>query len=145
MDFSSLLDRNVEDIKRPPALPAGDYPAVIKNKEFGDNNKNKTPYVRFAIGLTGWPEEVDSADRQFDGKPIDLSKKTFRKDYYLTEDSLWRLKDFLEALGLGGGNRKISELIDECIGQPVIAQVEQYINQKNSEIGNQIGDLRAAS
>jgi len=144
VDFTSLLKKPAGEAKKPPALDAGDYPAVIKSYELGDQNKNKTPYVRFQVGLTGWP---DGAEPQTNasGEVIDLAAKQLRRDYYLTEDALWRLDDFLRAIGIEPEGRTYDEVLPETVGTQVTAEVQQYLNQTNNDVGNQIGALRAAA
>lgn len=140
-NFSELLKKPAGEAKKPPALPAADYPGIIKSFELGDNNKNKTPYVRFHLGLLGAAETVDAAE--FEG--IDLSKRQLRRDFYLTEDSLWRLDEFLRAVGVESAGRNYEEVLPEVVGKNVVVEVQQYLNQQTNEIGNQVGKLTAAS
>lgn len=140
-NFSELLKKPAGEAKKPPALPAADYPGIIKSFELGDNNKNKTPYVRFHLGLLGAAETVDAAE--FEG--IDLSKRQLRRDFYLTEDSLWRLDEFLRAVGVESAGRNYEEVLPEVVGKNVVVEVQQYLNQQTNEIGNQVGKLTAQS
>lgn len=140
VDFTSLLRKPAGEAKKPAALDAADYPAIIKSFEVGDNNKNKTPYVRFHVTPTGWPGDPQLGE---DGKPIDLSKRNLRRDYFLTEDALWRLDEFISALGIDMSGRSYEEVLPELVGTQVTAEVQQYMNQQNNEIGNQIGALKA--
>lgn len=141
VDFSSLLRKPAGEAKKPPALPIGDYPAVIKSFELGDQNKNKTPYVRFHVGLLGWAESIPESERIAE---VDFSKKQMRRDFFLTEDSLYRLDEFLRSVGVRMEGRNYEEVLPDAIGANVLAEVQQYINQSNSEVGNQIGLLKAA-
>lgn len=141
VDFSALLRKPAGEAKKPPALPAGDYPnGVLKGYEIGDNNKNKTPYVRFTVGLSEFPESVDQSDVE----GIDLSKRQFRKDYFLTDDALWRLDDLIRSLGIDPQGRAYEEVLPECVGQPVTVEVQQYMNQQTNDIGNQVGKMLGA-
>lgn len=137
-DFSSLLRKPAGEAKKPEALPAGDYPGVIKSFELGDQNKNHTPYARLAIGLTGWPDTVDESDRG----DTDLSKRNLRRDMYLTDEAFWRLDELLRGLGIEVTGRTYEETIPELVGQQVLVEVQQYMNQTNNEIGNQVGALK---
>lgn len=137
-DFSSLLRKPAGEAKKPEALPAGDYPGVIKSFELGDQNKNHTPYVRFPLGLTAWPDSVDESDRG----DTDLSKRSLRRDMYLTEDALWRLDELIKGLGIDMTGRSYEEVLPELVGQQVLVEVQQYMNQTNNEIGNQVGALK---
>lgn len=144
VDFTSLLKKPAGEAKKPAALEPGDYPGVIKTYELGDNNKNKTPYVRFALGLSGWPDGADPQTRE-DGEPVDLSTKSLRRDFFLTEDALFRLDELLNGLGIATKGRTYEEVLPEAVGSQVIIEVQQYMNQSNNEIGNQVGRITALS
>lgn len=134
VDFSQLLRKPLSDVKRPPPLPMGDYPAIIKSYEFGESNRNKTPRLSLRLVLIDWPDTIPLEDR--DG--IDISKRQLSKDYYLTEDALWRLADFMRSCGLTG---TVEENVPSLEGQQVLAEVQYYTNKQTGEIGNQIGKL----
>jgi hypothetical protein len=145
VDFTSLLKKPAGEASKPKALEAGDYPGIIKSFEVGDNNKNKTPYVRFLVGITDWAETVSEEDKtNTDGSPVDLSKRQLRRDYYLTDDALWRLDDFIKSCGVEAHGRAYDEVLPELIGAQVMVQVQQYVNQQSMEVGNQVGSLTGA-
>ncbi len=137
VDFSKLLRKNVSDAKRPPALPAADYPGIIARHELGDQNTNHTPYVRYHVRLTGPAETVDPAELA----GIELDKRQMRRDFFLTDDADWRLAEFLKSCGIETEGRNFEDTISEAVGKTVVVQVQQYLNQKTNEIGNQIGTL----
>ena len=147
-DFSTLLKKPAGEAKKPPTLPAFDYYGIIKSYEVGDNNRNKTPYVRLQIALTQWPDNMpdDWSVSDAEGKMItytkadvDLSKRQMRRDFYLTEDALWRLDEFIRSCGIDPRGRDYEEIIPELVGQPITVEVQQYLNQNTNEIGNQVG------
>ena len=149
-DFSQLLRKPAGEAKKPPVLPMGDYPAVVRGFEFGDQNRNKTPYVRFQTSLQDWPKDSSDEWTVVDGEgnatvvckdDVDLSKRSMRKDFFLTEDSLWRFDEFIRSCGINPNGRMYEEIIPEIVGQPVLAEVTQYLNQQTNETGNQIGKL----
>ena len=137
-NFAHLLKKPAGQAAKPQALPAGDYPGIIKGHEFGDNNKNKTPYVRFSIGLLGWGDSVDESDRS--GDP---TKRQFRRDFYLTDDALWRLDALLKDCGVEANGREYEEVLNELTGAQVTVEIQQYLNQQSGEIGNQVGKILA--
>lgn len=146
LDLSHLLRKPAGQATKPQALPMGDYSGIIKSFEYGDNNQNKTPYVRFQLGLLDWPEAVPQDERGQNGPdgefhPTDLSKRSLRRDYYLTEDAFWRLDELIKACGISPDGSNYEELIPRLVGTRVTVEVQQYVNQKTSEIGNQVGRL----
>lgn len=137
-DFKTLLQKPAGEAKKPPALPAGDYPGIIKAWELGDNNKNKTPYVRFTVGLVAAPADVEMPEG------VDLAKRQMRRDYYLTDDALWRLDEFLRSLNLGGDGRSYEETLPEAQNASVLASVKQELNQTTNDVFNSIDKLVGA-
>jgi hypothetical protein len=138
VDFSSLLRAPMGESKRPEALPVGDYPGVIKSREFGKSQKKGTPYVRFQIAMTGFPDDIDPSEVE----GVDLSKRTFRTDFYLTAESLYRLDDFLKSCGVASGT--LEEGIEQVIGASVICKMEQYVKEGTDETGNSLGKVIGA-
>ena len=62
VNFKDLLSTKLDDVKAPSALPEGTYHGTISSFEYGDNNKNKTPYVRFALKFHSTSDDVDPKD-----------------------------------------------------------------------------------
>lgn len=144
-DFSKLLSRTAGEAKSPKALTPGNYPAVVKGHEIlqAPEGKDYEFIVRFQIGLIGWPDTISEDDKLQDlgdgPKPIDLSKKQLRRDFY--DSSLKRLDDFIRSCGVKPGGRSYQEILPELTGAHVTAEVQQYLNQRTNELGNQIGNL----
>ena len=132
VSFSSLLKKPIAEAKKPPPLPAGTYQGIVAKYETGDNNKNKTPYVRIFVNLTEWPEDVHEQDKE----GIELSKKQQRTDFYLTEDSIYRLAEFIHSCGVKA--QDFEEALPQIIGSTVLIEITQTMNQETSEIYNQV-------
>lgn len=141
-DFASLLNKPAGEAKKPPVLDAGDYPGVIKSYEPGESSQKKTPFIRFQVGLTGWPEGADPQTRE-DGTPIDLSTKTLRRDFFLTEDALWRLDEFLRSIGVEVSGRTYADALPETVGAGVLVEVRQGMNQQSNDLFNEVAGLKA--
>ena len=139
-NFSELLKKPAFEAKKPEALPAGDYPGIVTNKELGTSQQKNTPYVRYFVQLTEYPEGFPDED-----KTVDLSKRKLRRDFYFTDDALFRLDEFLRSCKVDpGAGKAYEDLLDEPIGASVIAQVKQYMNKTSGEIQNEIGNLAGA-
>lgn len=137
-NFKSLLAKPAGQAKKPEALPAGDYPAKIKSFEQGLSSQKKTPFVRFHLAYTGWPDEIDAEQRESvnaDGttSAIDLTKKQGKIEFYLTDDALHMLDTMLRSLGLSMEGRTYEELIPEAVGADVLAQVIQEVDDRDAE------------
>lgn len=147
LDMKSLLQKPAGKAVKPPSLPVGNYGGKITKYEYDNKNKNNTPYARYTVILNQWPDNVTEEEKQYtDGEgvahTIDLTKRSMRKDFYLTDDAFWRLDEFLKSMGIEGGTYE--ELIPKAVGLDCVAEVQQYVNQTTSEIGNQLGRLLAA-
>lgn len=148
-DFSTLLRKPVGQAKKPQVLVPGDYSGVIKGHEITENKfvQPFQPIVRLNVGLLDWPDTASQDDRIQDGQPVDLSKRQLRRDYRFNasapgvEDDLWRLDELIKSLGINGEGRGYEEVLPELHGARVVVEVQQYLNQKTNEYGNQVGKL----
>lgn len=141
-DFTKLLSVPAGQAKKPPVLDAADYPGVIKGYELGESTQKKTPYVRFNLGLTGWPEGAEPQTKE-SGEPIDLSTKSLRRDYFLTPDALWRLDEMLKAIGIEAAGRSYQDILPETVGSAVLVEVRQGMNQTTNDLFNEVNQIRA--
>ena len=141
VDFAKLLSKPLDDVKKPPALPHGTYLGTITKYEFGDQNKNNTPYARFALKLTGAGPGVDESELE----GVDITKREYRKDFYLTPDADWRLKAFIESLGISTAGRTFAETVPETIWQAVQVEIIQQNSQRDAnELVNFVGEITGA-
>lgn len=155
VDFSSIAKQAAGQSKKPPQMPAGSFPGVIKSFEWGDNNKNKTPYVRLMLGFTGFPADLADSWEEFDNETqkstsvskgdIDLGKRQMRKDFYMTDDSRYRMDEFLKLMGVNCGTedapRSYEETLPELIGAAVLVDVEHQLNQQTNSTYTQVGKV----
>jgi hypothetical protein len=146
VDFSAMLKKQSGKAKRPKALPRGSYPGKVKTWEVGDKNKNNTPYVRFHLVPTSWPDSVDESDRmQEDSEgaliPINLTKRQLRRDVFVQgtdgADLWYRLDELLKTFGVELG-AAYEELLPQINGKDCLIDVTQYVNQQSGELENQV-------
>lgn len=100
--FESILDKPIDDITRPPPMPAGSYVATVVGlpTQGKSSNEKQTPFYEFKFNLVSPMEDVDQEKLAEIGG---LAGKTGTIKFYLTEDSAWRLKEFLlDHLGITG-------------------------------------------
>lgn len=145
VDFTKLLNAKAGEAKKPKVLMAGNYPGVITRHELlpAPEGKDYQTIIRFHLRPTGWPEEAQDDDKTQDmgngPQAIDLSKRQLRRDFY--DSSLYRLDEFIRSCGVEANGRSYSEVLPELTGVQVLMSVEQYMNQRTGEFGNQIGNL----
>jgi hypothetical protein len=136
-DFRSLLQQPMDDVKRPPTWPAGTYHGIVKSHEFRVSRLKKTPSVQYHLGVLSAGEDIDPDSLE----GIDLSKRDLTKDYYLTEDALFRVKEFLESCGVSTTGRALGECIPEVLNARVLITVTQSATEDGKSTRNEIGDV----
>ena len=137
VDFKALLKKPVDSIERPKPLPAGTFFGVVQKYEFGESKEKKTPFLRLLIGITGPGDDIDPSD--LDG--VDLAKKSLRKDYYLTDDALYRLTELIASCGIPTEGRMLDECIPDLQGASMLCSVTQRSSPDGSEIYNDLDKL----
>lgn len=144
VDYKELLRRPADSLKKPPLKPSGTYLGVVKEYRFDMSKEKKTPYVRFTFNnLSPGPDvEASQLVDPEDGSSIDLSRWSPHKDFFLTDDSIYRLKDFLTSLGIPSQGRMLDEMLPESRGMAVAIQVTQETTKdEKARLFNSIGDV----
>ncbi len=130
-NFGALLDKPASDVERPKPLPQGSYHCVVKGlPRFDKSSKKFTEFVEFTLQPTSAGEDVDEEDLEAMGG---IANKTIRATYYITEDALWRLKDFLGHCGIEEDG-SLRNMIDQTPNCEVIA----FIKHRASEDGQAV-------
>lgn len=144
-DFKSLLSKPADEVKKPKPLPAGTYTGLITKYELAEaKNDRKTPFVQFFFSILSPGADVAAA-YSTELSEIDLSKRQLRKQYYITDDALWRLTEFQRALGLVTGNgQSVDSILPRMINVPVTLSIIQKPSQDGLEIYNEIADVTKA-
>lgn len=148
-DFKQLLSRPLNTVEKPKPLPSGTYFGTVGAFQLGESRDKKTPYVEFQITLQEAGPDVDAESLATAvGTPPDFSKKkkNLRSTFYLTEDSLYRLKEFLSGLGVedGNGTRSFNEMLPETTGRPIMFEITQRQNKdKPDEVYNDVQNVVA--
>lgn len=99
--FGSILDRAPADVEKPKPAPIGSYKTqIVGQPRFDKSSKKQTEFVEFTHKLISAGEDVDEDELKAYLGDRKLSEVTMKNTYYLTEASLWRLKEFLEHSGI---------------------------------------------
>lgn len=131
--FASVLDMPASDIERPKPAPVGSYVCVVQGQpKIDKSSKKQTEYVEYTLKPLQALDDVDpDALKDWGG----LAEKTFRVTYYLTENSVYRLKEFLEHCGIemeeGGSLR---QYIGEAAGQQVTVSIVHEASQDGETV-----------
>jgi len=139
VDFKKLLSKNMDESERPRPLPPGTYFGRVSKISYDVSKEKKTPYVRFLLSVTSAGDGVD--EEALNG--VDLSKKQLRKDFYMTQDADYRLKDFIKSCGIQVAGRSFESTLPDTMNAPVIMEVTQRAAQDGSgEFYNDVGLLK---
>lgn len=103
-NFSSVLDRPVSSVERPPAMPIGTYVATIQGLPRRDkSSKKQTEFVEFKYiynapykNSDGEGDVDEEALAEFEAKAGKIAGQEGKLTFYITEKSGYRLREFIE-------------------------------------------------
>ena len=153
LDFSKLLSKPLDDVKRPPALPAGTYFGQIKKYEFKESrfedreSGTKPAIVEFTIQMSRADDSIAELLRGEDGQPLDVSKRQVSREMPLDGPNAYVTKSFIEGLGIATQGRTFGDTIPETLHAEVMFEVTQRAGkgEQSDRIYNDIRNLRAAA
>jgi hypothetical protein len=130
VDFTSLLEKRLDDVEAPALLPQGSYIMTIAGYRTGESAKKKTPYVEFDLKISSAMDDVDQEEL---AKVKNLQDKTLKTQFYLNEDALFRLKDFCKKTGVPTEGKSFTEILSEIAGAQLIGIVNHRVNPENTD------------
>lgn len=130
VDFTSLLEKRLDDVEAPALLPQGSYVMTIAGYRTGESAKKKTPYVEFDLKISSAMDDVDQEEL---AKVKNLQDKTLKTQFYLNEDALFRLKDFCKKTGVPTEGKSFTEILSEIAGAQLIGIVNHRVNPENTD------------
>jgi hypothetical protein len=138
-NYNSLLDKTVGSTERPKAVPIGIYTGVIVDFAFDQSSKKKTPYVRYGVKPIQPVSGVDPDLFAAAGGQDRLNKMKLGLDFYLTEDAMWRLREFLEeAMKIDCATRSYKESIPYAVNQRITFVMDVQVSEDGKASYNQI-------
>jgi hypothetical protein len=132
--FTSILDRAPSEIEKPKPLPVGSYiTQLVGQPRIDKSAKKQTEFREFTHKILSAGEDVDEdelAEYLGDRK---ITEMTMKNTYYITEASVWRLKEFLEHCGIDlDAVESLNEALDETPGK----QVGIFVNHEPAQDGS---------
>lgn len=121
-------------VEKPKPLPEGTYELQILGFKFDESGQKKTPFVEFTCGvMANVSADADELEKAGGTNKANGNPKELRLTFYITDDSKWRLAQFLKE-HLGIGEMPMLEAIKEhSQGKRFIGQVEHSANDKDPE------------
>ncbi len=137
--FAALLDKPADEVEAPKPLPTGFYRVMNTKFEMGESNKKKTPFVQFEVSVLSAEADVDENELEAAGG---IEDKTLRQTFYLTPDSMFRVKEFAtNILDIDTKGLSMGEVIQACLQIPYIANVNHVTSQDGSRVYTELGAL----
>jgi hypothetical protein len=132
--MQDIMDTPMSDIAPPKPIPPGTYTAMVVGHANEDTASTGTKFHTFTLQLQEADSDVNSdaleeALTKIDGTVMALREKTVQSDrYYITDASLFRLKKFLNDLGISnehedGSPKGLKEAMMEAPGKLVTITV----------------------
>lgn len=154
-NFAAILEKTVDQVEKPKPIAVGTYLTQLVGQPRQDvSSQKKTPFIEFTHKFISAGDDVDQDALKesltaADGSVRSLSDVTMRNTQYLTENSLWRLKKFLEDCGFDmeqAEAKKVSlgQLIAESAGSMVRVFVKHEPSQDGKSIFARIDDTLPA-
>jgi len=136
-NFANLLSKAATDIERPKPIPVGTYLGLVAgNFETKEIGKNKTPALEFKIKLMMAQPDVSQDDLLAAGG---LENKFMTARFFLTDDSMYRLKEFLvNALDIPENGRTIGQMLGDAPNKQVLVQVSHRPSDDGQQIYSEI-------
>ena len=131
--FESVLDMPASEIERPKPLPVGSYVCVVQGQPRIDKSaKKQTEFSEFTLKILEALDDVDSdAIEALGGVQGKILKVTF----YHTENSIYRLKEFLQHLGI---DMDEGESLRQAMAEAAGKQVTAYVVHEASQDGETV-------
>lgn len=144
-NFTDILNKPSSSIEPPKPIPPGTYLGLIDGQpEFAKIGKNQTDCVNFKVKLAQAQEDVDQvalaeALTRADGVSKNLSDIRLNIRQFLTEDSVWRLKQFLtDHLGIDDTGKTLGQTIPEAMGKQVLLTVRHRASEDGTQVFTEV-------
>lgn len=152
-NFQDILSKPSAAIEAPKALPPGTYLCIVEGQPaFSKVGQNQTDVVDFILkpmqaqgdvdadALAACLAVKDAAGNVIGAKP--LADRKIRHRLFVTEDSVYRVKNFLDHCDVEEGTRSLGERIPMAMGKQVLATM----GHKSSNDGTQIyGEVKSTA
>ena len=142
MRFTDSLDRNMEEVKRPPNPPVGHYVWQVKKHPDTDSFESKASgktfdRLSFQMSCLEASDDVDPDDLQEYGDVAGfVTTKSFlfdNGDEQAFERSLYNLKRFFEHLGLEE-SMSLSEALAAAVGAQCLGELKHRPDPNDPEV-----------
>ena len=145
MSFEDILNKPAAEIDRPKPLPIGSYTwTVVGLPRFDKSKEKQTPFYEFNVKCSGALDDVDEDAlanwaRRADGSNRQLSDFATRLTFYITEESVYRLQDFLEHCGIDLEGKSIAQAIEDTPNSQFVGAITHSPSRDGTTVYANIG------
>lgn len=135
-DFEELLNTDASTVERPPPQPVGTWRYQVKKYERIQSPEKQTPGIQFTLICVGVGDDVDKEELEAYSLKVDWQKKevaNFDTTFWITDDALAMLREFLEKLGLDVTGRSFKNLLPDSVGCEILGLVRHKPSTKEGE------------
>jgi len=134
--FEEILKRPASEIKPPPAYPVGTYHCLVDGPPTpGKSSQKQTDFLQFKFKILAPMQDVnarEAAEQQIVGKFV-------TQDFYITESSAYRVKDFLvEALGIDETGKNLDQMIAEAPSKQCLVKLKHELSQDGKRVFHRV-------
>jgi len=138
-NFQDVLNKPATDVKPPEPLPPGTYLCIVDGPgEFAKIGQKQTDCINWKLKPMQAQPDVDQAalTQALQGKT--LQEKMIRHRSFITEESVWRLKEFLAHLGVEEGSKTLGEMLPEAPGRQVLVTVGHRASEDGTQVFQEV-------
>lgn len=135
VDFRSILSTPMASVEAPKPPPVGTYQLKLgQYKQGTTQGESKTPYIEIPVTYVSPCDDVDTEQFEEFGGMAKLAKSKNKITFYLTEDSIFRLKNFLEnTLQIDTSSMTLQEAIAGINGAVCLGYVKHELSKKDGQ------------
>jgi len=129
--FNAILNRNLDEVQAPRALPVGTYDFSMTLKVKAPKSDDDDGYVQGIFTPIRAHDDVTPTDLETYG---DLEEgRVFQRFWMRDKKDEWRMKQLLSMAGVETSGRTLTEAIQSADGYRITATVEHDPNKDNPE------------
>lgn len=140
-NLEEQLAKQAAEIEPPKPIPVGTYLCIVDGQPtFLQLGQNKTDAVDFMMKIAQPMDDVDqSALAEFTAKGDVIAGKRIKRRLFLTEDSIFMLKQFLtDSLGIDETGKTLKQMIPEALGKQVYATVKHRSSDDGQRVFSEV-------
>jgi len=138
--FQDILSTPMSAVERPKPRPVGSYVGVVVGQpEIKKIGQKETLAAIFTIKLLAPGPDIDASQLADAGG---IGERTVRLTQFLTQDALWRTKQFLEALGLEDTGT-VGELLMQTTGRQALFKIKHRPSADGTDLYEEVDSVAA--